>query len=101
MLSNRAPNLEAKMEKGISNNQKGGGGSTLAMAQVCSEKPPSGINWTFLLLTHTAPLLSLLGTRGGGSSKGMFRRWLVVRGEKADSLLEQEGRHSHLCLLQQ
>lgn len=34
MLSNKAPNLEAKMEKGISNNQKGGGGSTFTKPHV-------------------------------------------------------------------
>lgn len=38
MLSNKAPNLEAKMEKGISNNQKVGGGSPLAMPHVFNDK---------------------------------------------------------------
>lgn len=50
MLSNKAPNLEAKMEKGISNNQKGGGGgggSNFAKPHVFSEKQPSEINCSF------------------------------------------------------
>ena len=64
MLSNKAPNLEAKMEKGISNNQKGGGGSPLAMAQVCSEKPPSEIHWSFN---------NPQGAWGGSPSKRVFQ----------------------------
>lgn len=39
-LSNKAPNLEAKMEKGISNNQKGSGGSPLTIPHVFNEKQP-------------------------------------------------------------
>lgn len=47
MLSNKAPNLEAKMEKGISNNQKGGGGSIFAKPHVFNEKQASERNCSF------------------------------------------------------
>lgn len=48
MLGNKEPNLEAKMEKGISNSQKGGGGgSPLAMPHVFNEKQPLDMNCSF------------------------------------------------------
>lgn len=99
MLSNKAPNLEAKMEKGISNNQKGGGGSPLAMAQVCSEEPPSEIHWSFhsFHAQHISSILTVLGE--GAPLSGCFRRWLVVRREKADSPLEKGWQSSYLWLL--
>lgn len=74
MLSNKEPNLDAKMEKGISNNQKGGSGSPLAMAQVCSEKPPSEIHCSFHSL-HAQHISSILTAPAEGAPlRGCFRR---------------------------
>lgn len=56
MLSNKAPNLEAKKEKGISNNQTQSGGWTSAMPHVFKEKQPPEINCSFQSqLTPTSP----------------------------------------------
>lgn len=58
MLSNKAPNLEAKMEKGISNSQAGGRGGVVITIVPCNA---SHFQWKttiiFWPLTHTAPLI--------------------------------------------
>lgn len=47
-----------------------------------------------------APLIiTVLGE--GSPPRQCFRRWLVVRREKSDSLLKQEWYNSHLWLLHQ
>lgn len=98
MLSNKEPNLEAKMEKGISNNQKGGGGSPLVMAQVCSEKPPSEIHWSFHSL-HAQHISSILAALAEGAPlRGCFRRWLIVRRERESRFPFRKGETEQLPL---
>lgn len=99
-LSNKAPNLEAKMEKGISNNQKGSGGSPLTIPHVFKEKQPLEGNCLLSVpLTHRAPHI-LTAFREGRPLRGCFRWWLVVRRENTDSL--RPGWYSrYLWVLQQ
>lgn len=79
MLSNKMPNLEAKMEKGISNNQKGGDGSTLAAPHVFYERQPLEINCSFYS-SHCTSHHHCTGERAPVG--GCFKQWLVVRREK-------------------